>query len=412
MNKRYLLGLGAALLLVFPAAARTEAPLINDTPAQCTVLHAARTLLLYAGGPDAAAAHAVLAGALLADNCDAMMLHAAPQAVEVPVLSETISVQDPYAGVTMTVDYPSGWGASGQEGYIMVADSQETLDALFSSEAPLAMEPGQFIMNIFQFPPYRLDEGTGPDDLLLSMIVNDVDPDVVWSKIVPFNAGDNSGVKAVYTGPEGNGFVYVIQFEDALYMIVAVSGDLTEEAAIDAAAASLQVTPVASAPVLSETISVQDPYAGVTITLDYPSGWAALTESGFIILADSQETLDALLSVEPPVVMGPGQFIISAFQLPGFLVDEGDSSADVVLLVTEGVVEQGGSVGEILPFDAGDNNGVKAAITDPGGSGFAYVIQIEGDFYIIAAVSDDPAGLEATSDAVAASLRVTPVAGD
>lgn len=168
----------------------------------------------------------------------------------------------------------------------------------------------------------------------------------------------------------------------------------------------------AGAPTLSETLTVDDEFSGVTITVNYPSGWATMGESGFIILANSQATLDAVLSAEGPVSMGEGQSIVQIFQFPGFLLDEGADAAAALQFAVGDVTEQGGSVGESSPFTAGENSGVKASVTGPEGSGFAYVIQVGSDFFVVAAVSDNPGGLEATSDAIAASLRVASTGAD
>lgn len=166
-----------------------------------------------------------------------------------------------------------------------------------------------------------------------------------------------------------------------------------------------------SAPSLSETLSVDDEASGTTLTVSYPSGWVSMSEAGFIALANNQATLDALTSTEGPAGPGAGQSLVQVIQLPDFMLGDSPNLESVLQIATGDLAADGGSVSENSAFTAGEGSGLKAAVTSAEGSGFVYAVQFGETYFMVVAVSDNPSGLEATSDAIAASLRVSASGG-
>lgn len=145
---------------------------------------------------------------------------------------------------------------------------------------------------------------------------------------------------------------------------------------------------------LSQSISLEDPDLGITITVKYPDGWVANNDEGQIEFANSQDALDA---DEP----GDGMVAGMAMALPAEMLsalgaEEGAGPEVVMDLFLEFFASEGGEFGDAETFEVDGKSAasVSGSATEDGETINMVVVVIdEGDgFGIIMVGSPDDIG--------------------
>jgi hypothetical protein len=228
-----------------------------------------------------------------------------------------------------------------------------------------------------------------------------------------FIAADGSGE---------NGLLYLIVLDSALFLAQAnapAGADLDDYAALtDAIILSITIgegVPPADVPQTrgqTDTAVVSaavEPFDGETVNFVLPPGWSgAYSEtSGFVfaneVIEVTPENVDALGADSEN--LPPGGQAVLVVPLPTFLIGEGDTPQTFFDELSPSFAEDDTTLGEVVEFatERDGLSGVGAAVNDPtDDDGFIYIMQFEGNFFLVAGVAadDEQEGLEADLTAI------------
>lgn len=172
---------------------------------------------------------------------------------------------------------------------------------------------------------------------------------------------------------------------------------------------------------LSQSVTASMEGAG-EYTLKYPDGWVSMSEEGSIMVANSQEVLDAVNAGAGGPDPEPGQVAVTAMAMPTealfmFGVEDGATMAEAVVSFSSAFIGEEGTTAELSEAEEFDGGALVAGTVTEGENTYGTIMvaaEVEDGLGIIIVIThpDDVDGLKDTAKAMAAEFEFTAEAMD